>query len=212
MSTVLVAALTLATATPWFEPARLKSGSAELPPLRTRAAGLVYVELTVDSHGAVSDVRTIQDVAPLTETVRGSVSQWRFAPAREDRQAVESHVLVAGMFRPPALLFPLPEKAKSPDAQPSSAIPFPTGVAVPPYPATGFGQAVVVVEVDVSATGSVESAKALAPPTPFCDVAVAAALKWTFRPARRAGRDVPGRVYVLFGFRLPVMSSPPRRR
>ena len=161
------------------------------------------VELVVDARGRVTEVLDIQDVEPFTELVRESVKGWSFAPARERGRRVESRVLVAGLFRPAMLLFPKPEVRKEPEREPDS-VPFPTAVAVPPYPPNLVGSATVLVEAEVDSKGAVEATRIRGDSSGFDDVASSTARDWAFRPARRGDGEVPAVVYLIFKFRQPV--------
>jgi TonB family protein len=187
-----------------FEPARATSANVQAIPYRTAAAAIVGVELTVDARGRVADVRSLVDVEPFTDVLRNSVRSWSFDAARGGGQRAESHVLVAGVFRPAALMFARPDVPKQVDAQPSDDIPFPTSVEVPNYPPNAIGSAYVLVEVEVGESGSVMSTKTMGQTTGFDDAALQAARAWTFRPARQDGRSVSGFVYLIFAFRQPA--------
>ena len=187
-----------------FEPARATSVSVQAIPYRTAAAAIVGVELTVDARGRVADVRSLVDVEPFTDVLRNSVRSWSFDAARGGGQRAESHVLVAGVFRPAMLMFPRPDVPKQVDAQPSDDIPFPTSVEVPNYPPNAIGSAYVLVEVEVGESGSVTSTKTMGQTTGFDDAALQAARGWTFRPARQDGRSVSGFAYLVFAFRQPA--------
>jgi hypothetical protein len=110
-----------------FEPARLQNGTLAPVEIMTASAGMVLVELTVDARGQVRDTRAIKDVAPFTGLVRDSVGGWRFNPARVDRVNAESRVLVIGLFRPPAMLFPVPQVPKAPPPRRRGRDPFSNG-------------------------------------------------------------------------------------
>ena len=142
-----------------FEPARATSVNVQAIPYRTAAAAIVGVELAVDARGRVADVRSLVDVEPFTDVLRNSARSWSFDAARGGGQKAESHVLVAGVFRPAMLMFPRPDAPKQVDAQPSDDIPFPTSVEVPNYPPNAIGSAYVLVEVEVGESGSVTSTR-----------------------------------------------------
>src|SRR5262245_175014 len=99
-----------------FSPARYTSGA--LPPLPVLAVGggQVFLELTVGVDGTVTNVTTLQTTPPFTDSLVNAVAKWSFLPAemsiapkpdeavdQSSRRPVESKVLVAGQFRPPAL-------------------------------------------------------------------------------------------------------------
>jgi len=194
----------VATVAQRFEPARVATAQVGEIPYRTAAAAVVGVELTVDSRGSVTNVRDLVDVEPFTEVLRSSASRWTFNPARGGGQRVDTHVLVAGVFRPAMLMFPRPDVPKEVDAQPSDEVPFPTSLEVPNYPPNAIGSKYVIVEVEVGDTGSVMSAKTIGESTGFDSAALQAARAWTFSAGSREGRPVPGFVYIVFAFRQPA--------
>lgn len=187
-----------------FEPARVANAQVGEIPYRTAAAAVVGVELTVDARGSVTNVRDLVDVEPFTGVLRDSASRWTFNPARGGNQRVDSHVLVAGVFRPAMLMFPRPDVPKEVDAQPSDEVPFPTSLEVPSYPPNAVGSAYVLVEVEVGDSGSVMSAKTVGESSGFDSAALQAARAWSFRAASRESRPVPGFVYIVFAFRQPA--------
>ena len=84
-----------------FDAARFNSGGFGAVPYRTRVAGVVGVELTVDESGKVTDIVALKALEPFSSMVNDAVSAWRFEPATFDGEPIESRVLVAGLFRPP---------------------------------------------------------------------------------------------------------------
>jgi len=203
-----------------YSPARYQSGG--LPPLPQMAVGggEVLLAITVDRAGLVAALRPLRATPPFTDLVIDAVRGWRFAPATEvtgdpgrsgepRRTPVASTVLVAAVFRPPALRGPtlgeLPEDVAA--ASPETA--FPLSTTMPPYPPTARSGGVVLLEALIGADGAMADATIIRPAPPFDDAARSALLRWTFRPARRAGAPVPTFVYVLFGFRVPVVIGPP---
>ena len=187
-----------------FEPAKFQSGTVKPVKIGTTTAGMVLLELTMDERGLVRRSRPVHDVAPFTDLVRESAMSWRFDPARENRSMTESRVLVIGLYRPPAMLFALPETPKPPPTAGSDNIPFPTEVVVPPYPPNRIGSANVLVKLELREDGSVAGARALSPESGFDDSAISAARAWRFRPAKRGSRDVPARVCMIVSYRQPI--------
>ncbi len=187
-----------------FEPARLQNGVIQPVKFMAAAAGMVLMELTVDERGLVRDSRPIQDVAPFTGLVQDSVKQWRFEPARVNRVKSEARVLVIGLFRPAALLFPVPELPKAPPGDDEIEIPFPTEIVVPPYPPNNIGSVNVLVEVEVGADGSVGSTKTLTPQSGFDVSATSTARAWRFRPAELSDKPVASRIYMIVSYRQPL--------
>jgi outer membrane biosynthesis protein TonB len=194
-----------------FEPARLRSGS--LParqPVQVVGGGEVLLELAVGADGAVADVTTLRDTPPFTELLREAAASWRFEPATENAGALAWPVLLAAVFRPPALMGPAPGPAARDLERPCTRIPFPVDRVVPPYPPTALGDGLVLAEVTVGADGQVGDVRSVEGGTPFVQAARDAARQWRFRPACRHDRPVPVRAYLAFGFRSPVtLPRPP---
>jgi TonB family protein len=195
--------LSLAVVATTFEPARLESGSVQGIPVGAAAAGLVFLDVAVNARGSVTGIEILQGVDPFTDVMRDSVQNWRFLPARNKRISVDSHLLVAGLFRPAMLMFPEPDVKALPTSASSEAIPLPTDIAVPPYPPNAIGSAYVLVEVELGEDGVTRTAKVMSPSSGFDNAALDAARGWTFSPALFEGREVPARVYIVFAFRQP---------
>ena len=198
LTLVMVAALAQAAG---FDAARFNSGGFGAIPHGTRVAGVVGVELTVDESGKVTDIVTLKALEPFSTMVNEAVAAWRFEPATFDGEPIASRVLVAGLFRPPMLLFPNPGPPAGLDAQPSDEIPFPTGLEVPAYPPRSAGDATVIVEVSIDQNGSTTEVKALTEASPFSESALDAARGWSFRAGLYRNRGVLTRAYLIFAFR-----------
>ena len=185
------------------EPARLVSGDVPAPPYGTRAAGVVAYDVTVDARGAVTGVRPLRQLEPFSGPLEQAIAGWSFEAAREGGVAAEGHVLVAGLYRPAALMFPAPPPPAAPPAG-GGPVPVPRSVAVPPYPPNAMGDALVLVEIDVGEDGGVTSTRVVGAGSGFDGAAQDAARAWRFAPALAAGRPAPSRAYVVFGFRQPA--------
>jgi TonB family protein len=203
MSTILLL-LAAALAAGDRQPARVSQASLQGFSFAVQSAGVVVVDTGVDAQGAVQDVRLLRDVAPFGALLHDSVATWSFTPAQKDGVAVPSRVMVAAFFRPPMLMFPAPAAPPVLERPEGERIPYPTGIAVPPYPANAMGSAAVFVEVRLDETGAVTGAQVVGPSSGFDDAAVQAAKGWSFAPA--VGRDGQPRAtigYVVFVFRQP---------
>ena len=77
-----------------------------------------------------------------------------------------------------------------------------------PYPEGAEGDAVVILELRVGASGSVEEAKALEGTEPFASAARQAAMVWHFTPARRGEVDVAARIRMRIEFHPPQPPEP----
>lgn len=187
-----------------YEPPKLQGGAVKAVRLMTPTAGMVLVDLAVSERGMVTNARVVKDVAPYGDLTKESITSWRFDPGRVNRVATDSRVLVIGLYRPPMLLFPLPELPDLPSMDEDDAIPFPVEIAVPPYPPNRIGSASVLVEIDVDERGQVSSVTTLSPETGFDDSAESTARAWKFRPAMEGGAPVRSRAYMIVSFRQPV--------
>lgn len=194
-------------------PPAYRAGQMPALPVMALGGGDVFVELTVSDRGAVKAVRPLRITDGYTELVLDAVSTWQFTPAEElidprDRtpggpatRAVESTVLVAALFRPPAVYGGNTLGEPSVDvANPSPDVPFPVATAMPALPLNFRDPGVVMMEARVDDAGAVTDARIRRPFPPFDQAALDSAGQWRFRPGRLAASS---RVYLLFGFRLP---------
>jgi TonB family protein len=198
-------------------PAVFRSGS--IPGLSVASVevggGEVLLEVTVDKAGAVAGIKPLRETATFTERMIQSVKTWRFTPAETeipaarrkpggpDTEPVESKVLVAGVFRKPAVIgVTLGEPIKDVAAA-SPEIPFPTSLVAPPFPPGTMSPGVVLVEVRVDASGGVADAKVRVAAPGFDSAALDTARQWKFRAAKLSGAAAPSAAYIVFGFPVP---------
>ena len=211
---VATCAVAVLTAGDPFSPARYRAGALPAMPVQAVGGGHVFLELTVSDAGTVDVVTPLRTTPPFTEALVDVARRWQFVPAEETvdgtspPRRVPSQVLVAGVFRPPALLN-APALGEPPKdvASASAGTPFPTGLIVPAFPPRALFGGLVLVEVRVDPLGAVSGATVLRSAPPFDEPARDAARRWRFRPARLHGRAVATIAYLVFGFRQPVLSS-----
>jgi TonB family protein len=203
------AVVELAAADP-FTPASYRAGAVPAMPVLAVGGGQVFLELTISATGRVDALTTLRSTPPFTQAVIDAVRAWQFLAADEltdaaVRHPIASKVLIAGLFRPPALFdgAVLGEPPKD-LASASAEIPFPTAAMVAPYPPTALGDGMVLVEVVVQPGGTATNARVVLSAPPFDEPALAAARQWMFRPARLRGQPVATFAYIIFGFRQPV--------
>ena len=194
-----------------YRPPQLLRGDVPGSPPETVGFADVWMQLSVDAGGTVEAIDTLRTSEPLTSHLLLSVVGWTFEPAREDGKPVPSQVLVAALYRPPALFNNPVIGTPSADVKPpSNEVPFPLTPTPPNYPANtilppGGSGHVVVVELLVSERGDVQGAQIVSSTSGlFNETSVQAARQWKFRPARRDGLPVEGRAYLIFGYRQPV--------
>jgi hypothetical protein len=194
-----------------FEPPRLRAGSVpERPSPGVVAGGQVLLQVHVAPDGQVAGVQTLRETPPFTELLRDAVAGWRFQGSRQAGRPQAWPVLVAGIFRPPALVGPAPGTPPRDVGGPGSEVPVPLELVVPHYPPSAAGDAMVLVEVGVGEDGTVAEPRIVEGTEPFAEPALDAARLSRFRPARREGHAVSVFAYLIFGFRAPV-APPPQR-
>jgi protein TonB len=204
MQPVLLVALLLVAAPLLPSAPRLVAGEVPAPPSpRTVGGGEVVLEAEVDSGGKVAGVKVLRDTPPFTAALSDAVAGWSF------ESGAAGYVLVAGLFAPPTLYGPAPGQPPRDVASPSEEVPYPSTRAPAPYPPGAVGSGSVLVEVEVDAAGTVASAKVVRSAPGFDESALRAARAWRFRPARREGKPTASFVYLVFGFRAPVVPPPP---
>ena len=206
---------TVSAQVPLWTPPRLETGTPpELPALAIGAAQ-VFIELSINPTGEVTNLATLRTTPRHTEFVRNAALRWRFKPAtvterRTDGlpptpKPVASKALVAAIFRSPSLLGPTQGEVPKDMGSPSVDVALPVATVDPTYPAASLEKGVVMIEALVNEKGLVTEAKVTRSSSPaFGAAALAAARQWRFRPARVAGRAVATYAYLIFGFPQPV--------
>lgn len=218
MRLAVVAALAFAVSLEAADaPALFQSGTVPTLPVMSVdvGGGEVLLEVSVDRTGAISVIKPLRDTATFTERMTQSVNTWRFKPAERDiptaqskpggpsTERVDTKVLVAGVFRRPAVIgLTLGEPVRDVAAA-SADIPFPTSLVPPAYPPAALSPGVVLVEVRVNAIGAVSDARIRLSAPGFDDVALSTARQWRFRPAKAGGANAPSVAYIVFGFPVP---------
>jgi TonB family protein len=195
---LLVAALTASLP-------KLREGTVLEGPVSGREGAFAILEVRVSAAGSVTDAVEIGGAAPIADLLRQHVVEWRFEPARNDRdEPVASAVLVALVNRAPALAGAIPPFPRTPrPAEALAEIPYPERMAMPPLPPQARLPGVVLLEVEVGKDGEVASADVFGSSDGFDGVALDTISSWKFTPATRNGASVAGRAYILFAFRPP---------
>jgi TonB family protein len=188
---------------------RLAGGNPpDLPPL-AQNGGLVGLELRIAPSGIVQEAIVVDDAPPFTEELRKVVRLWKYEPRMVEGTPAAARVAVLGLFRAPTLLGGAPPPPKRISA-PSEEIPYPTHTATPAYPPQALDSGVVMLEVEVDEKGAVADVEILNRTEGFDAVAVEAARRFRFQPAKDDGRPVRSFAVVVFGFPQPVTPLRPR--
>jgi TonB family protein len=208
--TLLAIALSAAlSAQDSFTPARFDAGGVPALPALAVGGGEVLLEVSIGRDGRVTEAKPLRMTAPYSDVLIQAVRGWHFRPA-EDATApaapapVESKVLVAAVFRPPALNMPTLGEVPREGAPASAETAFPLKMAVPAFPPQASRGGVVLLEARIDRDGSAGDVRVLRSAPPFDEPARRALGDWIFRPARIQGADAPSYVYVVLGFATPV--------
>jgi len=208
---VLVSALLGLVAAPaGVAPAQFRSGELPAIPVLAVGGGALILDVAVGRDGTVRGVKVTQSTVQFADAVIATVKSWRFRPAGEAASPVDSTVLVAVVFRPPALHAPSTTTPMMDDGSASKDAPFPLKMVTPFFPPRALMPGVVLVEVRVGVSGEVAGAKVVRSASGYDEAALQAARRWTFRPSEAAGTKVPALAYVIFGFPQPI--TPPDAR
>jgi TonB family protein len=183
-----------------FSPVQLLSARLWDIPFGVQSGGIAAFRVSVDETGAVTGLESIQEFAPYGDLMRQKLPEWQFEPARENGQAVASHVLVLGLFRPPMIQFAMPEAPRYKDTQAPDDVPWPTSAEVPVYPPEATGSGMSLLQVDVSRDGTVTGTRVVGGSSPFDAVAAQGLRNWKFRPALRQNRQAASRFYAVILF------------
>jgi TonB family protein len=179
------------------------------------SGGEVLLEVEVDTDGRVDSVARLRVTPPYTDHVISVVEGWRFKPASRvagsSREATARKVLVAAVFRPPALYLGTTQGEPPRDvARPSAQTPVLRDVVFPTYPPNGRGSGIVLVEVEVGPAGDTAGLKVVISGGGFDDPALAAVRRWSFDPPKQPEGPMRSYVYAIVGFREPIATMPRR--
>ena len=84
---------------PAFFPPQLNTASFAPYPAKAKAQGAVVLNVTLDTNGNAAKIATLRDVPPLTTSATGALKKWNFSAATYDGKAIQSHMVVAFVFR-----------------------------------------------------------------------------------------------------------------
>lgn len=207
-------ATTQAPAPPEFVPPQLVAAWPIEYPVRSVAAGVVVLEVSVDDNGKVADAIARRDIPSLTAAAVSGVKKWEYKAALREGVPIWSRATVAVMFNPATAssaveLVPMASdfhapRHKYPPEPPDVASVFP---ATYPIAYTGI-DLFVAVSVDVGLDGSVAQMKLIHGLDPLTKMTEDAVKKWQFVPAHYDGKAIDAPMAVAFVYRVPAVSNP----
>ncbi len=195
---------------------RLRESSVPAQIPGALGGGEVVLELTVDSRGGVGRIERLRATPPYTDLVADSAAAWQFDPATsmiEGRPTtVAAPVLVVAVFRP-ASLYGGPAPGVPPETLgvTSPRLPNLVSAAMPAYPPTATGSAIVLVEIEMSGRADPRGYRIVGPVSGFDTAALDAVRAWRFDAPRAPEATDRVFVYAVLGFRAPLAPvTPPR--
>ena len=202
----------LTQAAPEFVPPHLVAAWPIEYPIRSVAAGLVLLEVSVDDNGKVADVISRRDIPSLTAAAVLGVKKWEYKAAMREGVPIWSRTTVAVMFNPtmPSSAVELAPATSEFQAPRHRYPPDPPNVlsvspAVYPIAYTGI-DLFVALSVDVEPNGSADSLKVVHGLKPLTETTEDAVKKWQFQPARYEGKPIDAPMAVAFVYRVPVVN------
>ena len=91
---------------PTFFPPQLNTATFAPYPAKTKAQGAVVLNVTLDQNGNAAKVATVRDVPPLMASATGALKKWNFSAATYEGKPIQSHMVVAFVFRSPSAPVP----------------------------------------------------------------------------------------------------------
>jgi len=189
------------------------AGDVAYPP-EARSPGMVTLDITVDSSGAVQSVEAVRDVPPLTKAAEDAVRQWKFRPAAKGDHAISGVIRVNVVFNPfnPSDVS-IPNKPLPPPENASAGV---TGVFQPAdvksadyavYPPNTVASGAVILNVQLSEDGTVQDVNALRGVGPLASASTKAVRDWQFTPASYESKPIASREIVAFVFVRPEIGT-----
>jgi outer membrane biosynthesis protein TonB len=96
----------ISTKDPAFFPPQLNTATFAPYPAKAKAQGAVVLNVTLDTNGNAGQVATLRDVPPLTASATGALKNWNFSAATYEGNPIQSHMVVAFVFRSPSAALP----------------------------------------------------------------------------------------------------------
>ena len=185
--------------------ARLSIAPPPRQPNQTIETGLVLLNFTIGTTGEPSQIEQSQGMPPFVEPSIEAVRKWRFQPLQKDETAFPATAVL--LFRTRTLLPDHPYVLDMPaQSSPADSPPQPTKIIDPGYPAQSVAEGVVVLEMEIDASGRVQKTDVIDDVPSLTWAATHAASQWTFKPAMQGGKPVRGTVIAGISFLRPVLS------
>jgi TonB family protein len=96
----------ISTDVPAFFAPQLNTATFAPYPAKANAQGAVVLNVTLDTNGNAAQVVTLRDVPPLTASATAALKNWNFSAATYEGNSIQSHMVVAFVFRSPSAPIP----------------------------------------------------------------------------------------------------------
>ena len=210
LCTIALALATAAQTDSKYEGVSLVTAGDVAYPPEARSAGMVTLDITVDSSGAIQNVQAVRDIPPLTKAAEDAVRRWKFHPATKGDQSLGGVIrvnLVFNPFNPSDVSIP-----NKPIPPPENASASATGAFQPPdvksadyaaYPPNTVASGTVILDVRISEEGGVQDVNTLRGVDPLASASSKAVRDWQFTPAAYETKPIASHEIVAFVFVRP---------
>ena len=188
-----------------FTPPHVKQVTPIHSPFNVIAPTWVIADLAVGIDGRVYLPSILKGSEPLRSVALASASEWLFNPARAEG-AVESHVAAIFLFRPRNVFSSSPPDLSGIQATGPDAPPIPVSASDPGYPPMSVAEGSVVLELQISETGSITAVRIVSGIPGITKWTEEAVRSWKFNPAEQSGQPVPGTAIVVIAYLRPPAS------
>lgn len=205
---------TSALAGEFLAPKLRKKVEPAMPPgvtLSGNAVEDVTLRVIVDRKGKVALDERRAGKSPWIDEVERAVAEWRYEPARQDREPVAVYLLLTYRFRSPEVgasglaSTTVDSSPVAPiEGEDRTAPPQLLNRVLPVYPPEAWEAGLegeVIVNFVVGTDGATSDVEAVAGPSGFHAAAVNAVRQWTYKPALHKGRPQPAPQTVTLRFR-----------
>lgn len=191
-----------------YAPPEIVTALPPAHPVQSVEGGEVAFEAKVNRQGNIEYLRLLLGRPPFAQSAIQAVSQWRFIPASREAPT-DAKVGIFVLFRRRAVFtagptkhqydWPLPEYERAA---------LPTDISYPRYPINTVTEGVVILQLRIDPSGSIESTKVIRDIPPLTNAAQAAVREWKFSPAQSEGKPLPGTAIVAISFQRPFVRVP----
>jgi TonB family protein len=167
---------------------------------------IVALEGTINRDGRLINSRVLQGLSAFIQPSLQAVRRWEFGP--QEALERERQITATFLYRARGIIAerPFPLRLAVPETGNGDRPAVPLTIIDPGYPPNAIGQGAVILQVNVTPTGTVDRVDVVRAEPSLTEAAADAVRRWRFEPAYRGGAAVPGTAIVVISFQLPVLS------